>query len=129
LDVITCLDVVEHLSNPEIFFQNVKKYITDNGIVVVRTPNGGIPYLMRKIPFIGIRDTNPTYINVHSPKYWKKLAVKNGFRILKDWKGEHLTHIKGINLLGKFLNILKIDHRKIPLLNLFEQAYIMILKL
>lgn len=128
-NVVTCLDVVEHLQYPEIFFKNVKRYIIKDGIVVVRTPNGGLPYLMRKLPFIGIKDTNPTHINVHTPKYWKELADKNGFEIIKDWKGEHLTHIKGMNIIDRLSRKIKIDHRKIPLLNKFEQAYIMVIKL
>ena len=89
---------------------------------------GGLPYLMRKLPFIGIKDTNPTHINVHGPKYWKRLAIENGFEIIRDWKGEHLTHIKYISILHKITNLLKIDHRKVPVLNMFEQAYIMILR-
>jgi len=128
-DVITCLDVVEHLKNPEIFFINVKKYIAENGIVVIRTPNGQLPYLMRRIPFIGIRDSNPTHINVRNPKYWKRLAENNGFEILAEWRGEHLTHIKFMPLIQKVFESLKIDHRKIPILNMFEQAYIVILKI
>jgi len=128
-DVITCLDVVEHLQYPEIFFENVKKYIVENGIIIVRTPNGELPYLMRKLPIIGIRDNNPTHINVHDPKYWKNLAERHGFKIIKDWKGEHLTHIKGMNYIDRLCRKMKIDHRKIPLLNKFEQAYIMILRL
>jgi 2-polyprenyl-3-methyl-5-hydroxy-6-metoxy-1,4-benzoquinol methylase len=126
-DVITCLDVVEHLKYPEIFFKNVKKYIVDNGIVVVRTPNGELPYLLRKFPFIGIKDDNPTHTNVHNPKYWMHLAEKNGFEILKNWKGEHLTHVNYINYLNKICNLINVDHRRVPLLNMFEQAYIMMI--
>jgi len=123
-DIITCLDVVEHLQRPEVFFQNVKKYIAENGIIIVRTPNGEFPYLMRKLPFIGIRDTNPTHINVHRPKCWKRLAIENGFEIIKDWKGEHLTHIKYLPyIISKIANFMKIDHRKVPVLNMFEQAW------
>lgn len=127
-DVITCLDVIEHLQYPTIFFKNSKKYINDNGIIIVRTPNGELPYFIRKLPLIGVKDDNPTHINIRSPKYWKKLAKINGFDIIKEWKGEHLTHINYINYIGKISDIMKIDHRKIPILNTFEQAYIMILK-
>ena len=127
-DVITCLDVVEHLQYPEVFFQNVKKYIADKGIIIVRTPNGELPYLMRKLPFIGVRDDNPTHINVHGPKYWRHLAIKNRLKIIKDWKGEHLSHIKYLPYIHKITDFMKIDHRKLPLLNMFEQAYIMIFR-
>lgn len=127
-DVITCFDVVEHLQCPKVFFKNVKKYIADNGIIIVRTPNGEFPYLMRKLPFIGARDDNPTHINVHGPRYWRHLAIQNGFDIIKEWKGEHLSHIKYLPYIHKITDFLKIDHRKVPVLNMFEQAYILILK-
>ena len=127
-DVITCLDVVEHLPDPAVLFENAKKYISDNGIIVVRTPNGELPYLMRELPFIGIKDTNPTHINIHNPTYWRKLAQKNDLDMVIDWKGEHLTHTKFIPyIIRKICNLRKVDHRKVPLLNMFEQAYIMVL--
>lgn len=128
-DVITCLDVVEHLQDPETFFQNVKKHIAENGIIIVRTPNRELPYLMRKLPFIGVRDDNPTHINVHRPRYWRHLAIKNGFEIIKDWKGENLSHIKYLPYIHKITDFIKVDHKKVPILNMFEQAYIMTLKL
>jgi 2-polyprenyl-3-methyl-5-hydroxy-6-metoxy-1,4-benzoquinol methylase len=128
-DVITCIDVVEHLEKPELFFKNVARYINNTGIIAIRTPNKGIPYIMRKLPHIGMKDENPTHINVQKPRYWKALAQKQGYKIIKDWKGEHLTHIRHLDHLTNFLYYKKIDHRKIPLLNMFEQAYIMIIKL
>lgn len=128
-DIITCIDVVEHLQNPEIFFKNVTKYISKDGIIVVRTPNKDLPYSFRKIPLIGVKDVNPTHVSVHNSRYWKQLAQKNEFKVIKDWKGEHLWHIKLIYPLNKITKILRVDHRNVPILNKFEQAYIMVLKL
>ncbi|HII03050.1 TPA: class I SAM-dependent methyltransferase [Methanosarcinaceae archaeon] len=128
-DVITCFDVIEHLTQPNIFFHNIKSYLKNkDSIVIVRTPNGGLAYKLRKLPFIGIKDRNTTHINVHNTLYWKKLANANGFEILIDWKGEHLTHLKHVAFLSKITDMMKIDHRKVPLLNTFEQAYTMVLK-
>ena len=127
-DVITCLDVIEHLSNPAVFFENVKKYLSDDGIIVVRTPNGELPYMLRKLPLIGIKDTSPTHINIHKPAYWRKLAQDNDFDIIIDWKGEHLTHVRFIpRIIQKICNLMKVDHKKVPLFNMFEQAYIIVL--
>ncbi len=127
-DTRTCLDVVEHLQHPITFFENVKKYISEKGIIVLRTPNGEFAYKLRRLPLIGIKDTNPTHINVHKPEYWKRIASKCGYEIIKEWKGEHLTHIRYINILSKVLSLCGLDHRKVPIVNSFEQAYIMILK-
>ena len=49
---------------------------------------------MRKLPFIGKPDLNPTHINVRVPEYWRRLALGLGYEILDEWMGEHLTHIK-----------------------------------
>lgn len=128
-DVITCMDVVEHLEKPSVLFKNAKRYLLEDGLLIIRTPNGSVPYRLRGIPKIGIPDRNPTHINVHPPNYWKKTARYEKYSILADWRGEHLTHIKGIQKrFGKLCNLLNLDHRKVPLLNAFEQGYVLILQ-
>lgn len=128
-DAVTCLDVVEHLERPAVFFEKVKEYVREGGIVIVTTPNGQLPYRMRSIPLIGFKDRNPTHVNVHPPKYWRRLALKNGFEILTEWKGEYLTHIRLIPKVLMFLcRLLRLDHRRIPFVNSFEQSYGMILR-
>ncbi|MBN2070022.1 MAG: class I SAM-dependent methyltransferase [Candidatus Krumholzibacteriota bacterium] len=127
-DVITSFDVVEHLEDPSVFFRKVREYLSDGGLVVVTTPNKGFPYIMRSIPGFGIRDANPTHINVKPPRYWKRLARDNGLRIVKAWKGEHLTHTRIFPRL--FRNLCRaagLDHRNIPLVNSFEQSFCLIL--
>ncbi len=129
-DIITCLDVVEHLSQPATFFEHVKPYIKSTSLIIVRTPNGQLPYKMRKLPLIGIPDTNPTHINVYPPAYWKQLARKNGFIVANDWKGERLEHIRLFSsIANKLCKLLHLDHRQIPLLNHFEQSFVMTLQL
>ncbi len=128
-DVITCFDVLEHIERPEAFFVHARRYLRDGGIVIISTPNKSLPYRMRSIPLIGFPDTNPTHINVQPPSYWKGVAVRNGFEIVASWKGEYLTHIR---LIPKALKILcaalRVDARKAPLVNSFEQAFIMVVR-
>lgn len=128
-DAITCLDVVEHLERPTVFFERAKEYLREDGIVIVTTPNGELPYRMRSIPLIGFPDRNTTHINVHPPKYWRRRALENGYEILAEWKGEYLTHIRLIpKILMLLCRIFHIDHRRIPVVNSFEQSYGMVLK-
>lgn len=128
-DAITCLDVVEHLEQPAVFFKRVKEYLKEDGIVIVTTPNGQLPYRMRSIPLVGFPDRNTTHINVHPPKYWRRHALENGYEILAEWKGEYLTHIRFIpKVLMLLCRIFHIDHRRIPVVNSFEQSYGMVLK-
>jgi len=127
-DLITCYDVVEHLSCPALFFRKAGRYLKKGGMVMLSTPNKQLPYVLRKLPLIGIRDTNPTHINVQPPGYWKDLAGTEGYSILRTWKGEHLTHLRmGLSLLQSFLKHTGIDHRKVPVLNMFEQSFCMAL--
>lgn len=129
-DVITCFDVVEHLKIPDIFFRNAKKHMKDNGIVIVSTPNKQLPYYLRAIPIIGLTDNNPTHINVKPPGYWVRLAKKEGFDILETWKGEDLSHIKLFpKVVSKLCEFVGTDHRQIPVLNAFEQSFVMVLAL
>ena len=128
-DAVTCMDVVEHLEDPSVFFHKVKEYMRKDGIVLVTTPNKSFPYMMRSIPLIGRKDPNPTHINVRRPAYWRRLARENGFEVLEEWRGEHLTHIRFIpRVLMPLCRTLRIDHRRIPLLNAFEQSFCMVIK-
>jgi len=129
-DAVTCFDVVEHLPEPGVFFENVKQVLRPGAVVIVTTPNRGLPYRMRSIPLIGLPDTNPTHINVRRPSYWLALAKKNGFSVLEAWRGEHLTHIRLVpKILKAACGIFGLDHRRIPLVNAFEQSFCVALEI
>ena len=128
-EIITCFDVIEHLENPSVFFKHVKQYISPDGIIIATTPLRLLPYKLRSIPLLGLKDTNPTHINVHPPSYWNHLAHEHGYEIIESWRGEHLTHVKLLpGIIGRVCSIFGLDHRKVPIINTFEQAYKMILK-
>ena len=79
---------------------------------------------MRKLPFIGKPDLNPTHIYVRVPEYWKRLAIGAGYKILDEWMGEHLTHINFVpSILSAALNKIGLDPRKITGLNHFQQSF------
>ena len=126
-DAITSFDVVEHLAEPAQFFRKAARYLRPGGIIVVSTPNRSLPYLMRRIPLIGIPDRNPTHISVRPPSYWRTLARSSGYDILEEWRGEHLTHVRLLpKLLSAVCRLLRIDHRRVPLVRAFEQSYCLV---
>jgi hypothetical protein len=80
---------------------------------------------MRAIPLIGFPDTNPTHVNVRPPSYWKAVAERNGYEVVESWKGEYLTHIRLVpKILAALCAALRIDPRRVPLVNAFEQAFV-----
>jgi SAM-dependent methyltransferase len=129
-DVITCFDVLEHIERPAAFLEKTKSYLRPDGLVVFTTPNKELPYRMRSIPIIGIPDTNPTHINVHPPSYWKRLVAENGYEIVAFWKGERLAHVRVIpDVIRALSAAFRIDHRKIPIINSFEQSIAVVARL
>lgn len=129
-DFISCLDVTEHLEKPELFYQNAKKVLNENGVILMTTPLRLFPYELRSLPLIGIPDMNTTHINVQPPSYWNKLALENGYEILGSWRGEHLTHIKLISgIFRRFCNATGIDPKVAPIISSFQQAYNQIIRI
>lgn len=128
-DIVTCLDVVEHLAQPRLLFANAARYLAPGGVLVVRTPNGQLPYRLRRVPGLGIPDRNPTHVNVHPPAWWRALAESTGWRVVEAWRGEHLTHLRLLpRALALGCRALGIDHRRVPGLAAFEQAWVMVLR-
>lgn len=97
-DIVTAFDVVEHLKNPDLFFQRVYKILKKDGILVFSTPNiyslgaiikgkknqslKGLPYKSRKQQWHGWRDD--THISILPYEEWRKLLVQNRFKIIRD---------------------------------------------
>lgn len=92
-DVVTCFEVVEHLREPRLFFSRARQYLRPGGLMILTTPNRSLFYAMRRLPRIGISDTNPTHINVRRPRYWLRLAREEGYDIVRKWYGESMAHI------------------------------------
>ena len=101
-DVILNMEVVEHVSNLELFIQNCSKIINKNGIMFVATINRTLmsyvqaviaaEYILRWLP-IGTHNWD----NFVKPLELKKIAEKNGFNdenllgvkfnpIIQQWK-------------------------------------------
>lgn len=128
-DAITCFDVLEHLDRPEEFLIKAKRHLKPGGIVLISTPNKQLPYYMESIPLIGIPDRNPTHINIQPARYWRELAERHGYEIVSSWKGEHLAHIKVVpKVLRALFKALRIDARNVPIINAFEQAFVMAIR-
>ena len=85
-DVILCMEVVEHVSNIDLFIQKCSKLIKKNGIIFISTINKnlksyafailGAEYILRWLP-IGTHDWNKFL----TPKDLENIAIKNTLRL------------------------------------------------
>ena len=85
-DVILCMEVVEHVSNIDLFIQKCSKLIKKNGIIFISTINKnlksyafailGAEYILRWLP-IGTHDWNKFL----TPKDLENIAINNSLRL------------------------------------------------
>ncbi|MCL5439132.1 MAG: class I SAM-dependent methyltransferase [Patescibacteria group bacterium] len=68
-DSAMALDVIEHLPNPELGIRNIYNLLKKGGTAIFLTPNDS-PYA----------SNDPTHVSVKSPKEWKKIFKKIGFK-------------------------------------------------
>ena len=82
-DVVTALDVVEHLETPERFFQETSRVLSAGGVVLFSTPNPGSFGHRRKGEESFIYD-DPTHVSVRPPASWRQTTAAAGLAIVKD---------------------------------------------
>lgn len=70
-DLVTCFDVLEHLSSPIEALRNMLS--VSCGFVVCTTPNKTVEKSVRKIT----RDLDETHISVKSPSEWERSITEN----------------------------------------------------
>jgi 2-polyprenyl-3-methyl-5-hydroxy-6-metoxy-1,4-benzoquinol methylase len=72
-DVIIAGDVIEHISNPGLFLDNIKRHLEDNGKLILTTPNAKwITVFLRP---------NPTHVLWHDIYTMRQLLKRHGFKI------------------------------------------------
>jgi 2-polyprenyl-3-methyl-5-hydroxy-6-metoxy-1,4-benzoquinol methylase len=95
-DIITMLDLIEHVANPVETLIQVKKFLKDDGILIVQTPYDIYHWeIVAKTILAGkkIGSSRPSAIPMHlyffSPKTFKKLSREAGYKILKFETGTY----------------------------------------
>jgi len=74
-DLITMLDVVEHLHSCNWTLLELKRVLKTGGVVYISTPS----------PFTNLWFKDPTHINVHPKEYWISLFTKYGFSYVGEF--------------------------------------------
>ena len=80
-DVILFNDVLEHLKNPKIALENIRKILKSGGILYITTPNLN---LVRKNIY-KYADEKEHHISLFSHRDLMKLLENQGFKIAEHW--------------------------------------------
>lgn len=80
-DVLVSFEVIEHLHSPSNFVNDIRKLLTDSGVVILSCPNGKgfeIEQLREKSSSV-----DHEHLNYFNPNSLKTLLEKSGFEILE----------------------------------------------
>ncbi len=81
-DMAFALDVIEHMENPYVFLNNIKKILKKNGYVILTTPNiSSFSHLIQKDNWYGYLDKTHKFL--FEKEGLKYILKKNGFNIVK----------------------------------------------
>ena len=86
-DLVICNDVIEHMVNPDEFFQSIKEKINSDGYLVASVPN--VRYLYNLFEILVRKDwkyknegiLDRTHLRFYTEKSLKRTIIDNGFLI------------------------------------------------
>lgn len=86
-DVVTANEVIEHLSNPGIFLENVQRHLKENGLFILTTPNAlSHTFFLQRLLFNKIVDVSINHhTHWHTEETLKTLLCRYNFEIKKIW--------------------------------------------
>ena len=84
-ELIIAGELIEHLSNPGLFLENMRKHLKDGGFLIITTPNAyALRYALRHIMH-GIVVLNPEHTFYFDYFTLKELCERNGFFIKESY--------------------------------------------
>ncbi|MCM8776273.1 MAG: class I SAM-dependent methyltransferase [Candidatus Omnitrophica bacterium] len=80
-DVVIAGNIIEHLSNPGLFLEGVKRHLRPNGIFILTTDNG---YGLRSLKAVLFRDRirpNQEHTLAFEEEVLRQLLIRHGFQV------------------------------------------------
>lgn len=97
-DIITMIDVIEHLETFNWTLKELKRVLKRDGLVYISTPS----------PFTALFGDDPTHVNVHFRRFWIDLFEDHGFNYGGDFPKKqrkialsYLKHGKTVSFISK----------------------------
>ena len=95
VDILTALEVLEHLHNPSHFIAEARRILRPGGFVFITTPSP-IPMVSPALHFILQRDKCEEHISEHNKLWWTQQFRRGGFSHCQDltpdikkWRMKH----------------------------------------
>ncbi len=78
---VLCIDIIEHVTDPDVFVQDLAKLTAKGGTVMIDTPNGGAWHIDQE--GADWRGFNPFHIYLFNQKNLSALLERHGFKVTK----------------------------------------------
>ncbi len=107
-DVIVFGETIEHIMNLELFFQNLKKTMTNDTILIITTPNA-LCFIIQLLWLFGKEIVHPDHNIIFTLWTIKQLLEKNWFKVVDNYrtflpKGRYNLFIATGFLINKLLS-------------------------
>lgn len=87
-DTIICNDVLEHLENPAVALENIKRVLKKGGILYINTPN--LNLFRKKV--LGFADKKEHHMSLFPHKKLLDLLERVGFKVEEHWTYINFTY-------------------------------------
>jgi SAM-dependent methyltransferase len=94
-DLITSVEVIEHLENPAAFLRSIQRLLNENGVAILTTPN--VDNIPARVKFLvrgevrAMDKTSPEHITpIHLDLFTRQIIPRTGLRLV-----EHFVHPEG----------------------------------
>jgi 2-polyprenyl-3-methyl-5-hydroxy-6-metoxy-1,4-benzoquinol methylase len=130
-DIITMIDVFEHVTNPIELLQTANEVLKDDGILCIKVPNGDYNILKLQLARLLRKENQHSIFNSYehvghyTPNTMKKILEKTGFKIEELVIPLPIHPPVWANLVGHYYQYPSpfiLDWKRILLRNLFWQA-------
>lgn len=109
-DLITCSEVIEHLTSPYETLIKIHRILKDDGLLVIQTANMN----SLRIRFLGRRDYYlPVHLYYFSKDTISKMLEKTGFEVVKVFNGSEFNISAEFKLFKDSVSILRLLLRKL----------------